>query len=263
VDSAKASAKAPTDRRAEPADPQPLNRAAVLAVWAAAALPMALLSWIVAPFAARGTTGAAPLVRSLLVCLTGGLAWQFVLVVLLVARERRTPGWRGWRAALWLQAPRGERRGRSRVGGRQWLVLIPMLLGFAAESALPTLPVPRGRDLGVFLGSAEGREFFHGAWGWFGVVVLLVVFNTVLGEELLFRAYLLPRMASFGRADWPANGILFAAYHLHTPWVIPATLLDAVILSLPSRRYRSALLGVLVHSSQSIFFLLIILRLVL
>ena len=40
----------------------------------------------------------------------------------------------------------------------------------------------------------------------------MTVFNTVLGEELLFRGLLLPRMNGvFGRRDWLANGVLFAA----------------------------------------------------
>ena len=61
------------------------------------------------------------------------------------------------------------------------------------------------------------------------------VFNTVLGEELLFRGLLLPRMNGvFGRKDWLANGVLFAAYHLHVPWVIPATLLDTFIVAYPA-----------------------------
>jgi hypothetical protein len=39
--------------------------------------------------------------------------------------------------------------------------------------------------------------------------------------------FLLPRMnGTFGRADWVANGILFAAYHLHVPWTIPINLVD-------------------------------------
>ena len=62
----------------------------------------------------------------------------------------------------------------------------------------------------------SGKDFFSGAWGWFAVVVVLAVFNTVLGEELLFRGLLLPRMRRvFGRGDWVANGALFALYHLH------------------------------------------------
>ncbi len=60
------------------------------------------------------------------------------------------------------------------------------------------------------------------------------MFNTVLGEELLFRGFLLPRMNGvLGRRDWLANGVLFAVYHLHEPWVIPAGLLDTFIIAYP------------------------------
>jgi len=67
----------------------------------------------------------------------------------------------------------------------------------------------------------------------------------------------------FGRGDWLGNGLLFAAYHLHIPWAIPATLLDTFIIAYPSKRYRSALVGIVVHSVQSVFFLGVILALVL
>jgi membrane protease YdiL (CAAX protease family) len=87
---------------------------------------------------------------------------------------------------------------------------------------------------------------------WFAAIALLVVFNTVLGEELLFRGLLLPRMQAFGRADWVANGILFAVYHLHMPWAIPTVLVDTFALAYPSRRYRSALIGIAVHSAQTV-----------
>ena len=70
-----------------------------------------------------------------------------------------------------------------------------------------------------------------------------------------FRGYLLPRMNGvFGRRDWVANGVLFAVYHLHVPWAIPATLLDTFIVAYPSKRYRSALIGIAVHSAQSVLF---------
>ena len=49
-------------------------------------------------------------------------------------------------------------------------------------------------DLAEFVGADRGEDFFSGAWGWFALVVVFVVFNTVLGEELLFRGLLLPRM---------------------------------------------------------------------
>jgi hypothetical protein len=75
---------------------------------------------------------------------------------------------------------------------------------------------------------------------------------------------LLPRMqGAFGRFDWVANGFLFAFYHLHEPWLIPTSLVDILALSYPSRRYRSALIGIIVHSSQSFLFLALLLSLVL
>jgi membrane protease YdiL (CAAX protease family) len=115
-----------------------------------------------------------------------------------------------------------------------------------------------------FLGSHAGHTLLAGSWGWFAIIAALVVFNTVLGEELLFRGYLLPRMNGvFGRRDWLANGVLFGIYHVHMPWVIPAALLDTFIISYPAKRYRSALIGIAVHSAQSIVLLGVVLSLVL
>jgi uncharacterized protein len=235
----------------------------IFAVWAAAALPMAAAAWLVAPALEDQFGGEAnvPLVKALLICLTLGLVWQFVLVAVLVRREQRTLQWSTVREALWLRAPRSPKSGRR--GGRLWLILIPLILLFAAESMIPGVGLPENRDLGAFIDSDAGKSFLSGAWGWFGLIVLLQIFNTVLGEELLFRGLLLPRMnGAFGRGDWVANGVLFAAYHLHVPWVIPATLLDTFIIAYPSKRYRSALIGIAVHSIQSVFFIVIIFTLV-
>ena len=139
---------------------------------------------------------------------------------------------------------------------------MPLIVATAVEGLL-VIPGPGARDFAEFLGSDAGEGVLAGAWGWFAIIAVLVVFNTVLGEELLFRGYLLPRMnGRFGRRDWLANGVLFAGYHLHTPWVIPTTLLDTFILSYPSKRYRSALIGIAVHSAQSIVVLGLVLALV-
>jgi membrane protease YdiL (CAAX protease family) len=90
------------------------------------------------------------------------------------------------------------------------------------------------------------------------------VFNTVLGEELLFSGYLLPRMeGAFGRLDWVVNGQLLSSYHLQVWWSIPRALVDTVALALPSRRYRSALIGIAVHSVQSVVLCALVLPIVL
>ena len=237
--------------------------AKILGIWAAAALPMAALAWVVAPWLAGGLDGPLALTRSVLVLLTIGMIWQFVLVVLLIHRERGSLRWSVLKDALWLRAPRSPTTGR--VGGRLWFVLIPCVLLLGAEEFIPSFLPVAGHDFTAFVQSDAGQAFLSGNWVWFAVIVVFVVFNTVLGEELLFRGLLLPRMqGTFGRWDWVANGVLFALYHLHVPWVIPQTLLvDTFVEAYPSRRYRSALIGIIVHSSQSVFVLALVLFLVL
>ena len=103
------------------------------------------------------------------------------------------------------------------------------------------------------MGTHSFHVFLHGNWTWFAIIMVEMIFNTVLGEELLFRGFLLPRMnGAFGHRDWLANGVLFALYHLHVPWVIPGGLLDTFLLAYPSKRYRSALIGICVHSAQTV-----------
>ena len=234
----------------------------ILCIWAAAAVPMALLAWLAAPLLADQLSGPGALSRALIMTLTAGLVWQFVLVMGLVGREQGTLRWSVLKEALWLRAPVSPRTGRR--GGRLWLVALPLIVAFGAEPLLPGPGNPVARDLGDFLASHAGHTLLAGSWGWLAVLTAMFVFNTVLGEELLFRGFLLPRMNGvFGRRDWLANGVLFAAYHLHVPWVIPATLLDTFIVAYPSKRYRSALIGIAVHSAQSVFFLVVVLSLVL
>ncbi len=234
----------------------------IVATWAAAALPMAALAWLAAPWLAGVLDGPGAWPRALVVMLTAGLIWQFALVLFLVHREQGSLRWPVLKDALWLRAPQSPRTGRR--GGRLWLVVVPLVALVAVKEMLPKRPVPASRDLAVFLGSTTGQDFFSGNWTWFAAIVVMGVFNTVLGEELLFRGLLLPRMQGvFGSRDWVANGVLFGLYHLHVPWTIPVNLLDTFVLSYPARRYRSALVGIAVHSAQTVVISLMILALVL
>jgi membrane protease YdiL (CAAX protease family) len=235
----------------------------IVAVWAAAAVPMGLLAWVVAPWLADRLGGDQPLTQALLIVLTVGLIWQFVLVVILLRRELGSLDWTRVRDALWLRPPRDPETGR--VGGKTWWWAVLFGALMAVWAMVPAIPGPSARDFAHFVGSDRGEAFFSGSWGWFAVVVVFVVFNTVLGEELLFRGVLLPRMRGvFGRRDWVANGVLFTIYHLHVPWVIPTTLVEGIFLeAYPSRRFQSAWMGIIVHSLQSVFVIGIVLALVL
>ena len=250
------------DRRAQV---RQYSLAMILAVWAAAALPMGVLAWIVAPPLADRLSGAGdvPMLKALLLVLTVGLIWQFGLVVGLVWFEQRSLRWSTLRDALWLRSPRSPRSGRA--GGRVWLIVIPLIALFTVGAMLPTFGVPDDRDFAKVLDSDATQSFLSGNWGWFSLILVWFVFNTVLGEELLFRGLLLPRMNGvFGRGDWAANGVLFAVYHVHVPWAFPATVLfDTFAMAYPTKRYQSAWIGIAVHSVQSVVLAAIILAVVL
>jgi uncharacterized protein len=238
------------------------SRSRVLVTWAAAAVPMAILAWGVAPALASSMSGPTALPRALILCLGAGLAWQLLFTLVLVRREQGTLRWPVLKRALWLNGPRNPRTGQP--SPRLWWIVVPLILLVAAEEMLPALPTPTARDLALFLTSDAGKDWMSGNWIWFAILVIMFVLNTALGEELFFRGLLLPRMGAFGRGDWLMNGVLFAGYHLHVPWVIPQTLLvDTFAVALPSRRWRSALIGITVHSAQTVFFIVIALTLVL
>lgn len=208
-----------------------------------------------------GLTPAAPVIASehgnlvpvLLICLTAGLVWQFVLVLLLNGFSLRK---------LWLQRPSTP---NGRRGGRLWLWVLPFILGFGALQFVPfELPTVASHDFGAFLADDEGRALLQGNWPLYAPILVTMIFNTVLGEELLFRGLLLPRMrTAFGRADWVANGILMGAYHLHQPWSIPTSIVAGLLMAYPTKRWRSAWMGIIVHSTQSVFLAAITLALVL
>ena len=60
-----------------------------------------------------------------------------------------------------------------------------------------------------------------------------------------------------------ANGVLFAAYHLHRWWAIPGLLVGTLTYACPAKRYRSALVSIVVHSAQSVVMIVLVLPLVL
>ena len=105
--------------------------AEILGVWAAAAVPMGVLAWIVAPWLRDQLGGPEPLAKALLILLTLGLIWQFVLVLILMRWELGTLEWSRLRDALWLRSPRDPKTGR--VGGKVWWWLLLFIFIFALE----------------------------------------------------------------------------------------------------------------------------------
>ena len=111
------------------------------------------------------------------------------------------------RCPLAAAAPRSEDWPRGRQG---LVVAAPFIFLFALEEVLPCSRA-RGQGLRRFPELSTWQGLLLRRVGLVAVIVVLAIFNTVLGEELLFRGLLLPRMrASSEECDWVANGVLFA-----------------------------------------------------
>lgn len=107
-------------------------------------------------------------------------------------------------------------------------------------------------------------EQWVGAWYLLVLWVFQFVGNYLLGEEFLWRSVLLPKMEGvFGKWDWLVNAILFGAAHWGKPWQIPSSIITGIIYTYPSKRFRCAWFGLIVHGVDGLFFLFIMLGLVL
>jgi uncharacterized protein len=188
--------------------------AKILGIWALATAPMGILGWIVFPLLAPDFE-ADPLGSGVtrLVLLTLGLVWLFVLSMIVVRREEGNLRWATVKRRLRLNAPRQPATGQPRA--RLWLWVIPFLVAVAVVQILlnspmenawvsifPFLAEPQGYSSEAIFESQEILQRLVGAWWFFALFVVFAVFNSILGEEFLFRGVLLPKMEGvFGRGS--------------------------------------------------------------
>jgi len=101
--------------------------AKILGIWALAAVPMGILSWIVFP-AVSPDVGSDPLAAGVtrIVLLTVRLIWLFVLSMIIVRQEEGDLRWATVKRRLRLNTPRDPKTGESRR--RLWLWVIPFLI---------------------------------------------------------------------------------------------------------------------------------------
>ncbi|NIV28676.1 MAG: CPBP family intramembrane metalloprotease [Anaerolineae bacterium] len=251
--------------------------AKILGLWVAAAAPMGILGFVVyqalVPDFEADLIGAGFTRVGLI---TVGLIWQFVLSLIIVCREGGDLRWATIRRRLWLNTPRDPQTGEPRR--KLWLWLIPAGLLFFVLAMTPILSplhrlwvslfpffaMPASADLDAVLRAPEMVAQLVGNWSFFGLFLVMAVFN-IAGEEFLFRGVLLPKMEGvFGKWDWVANGVLMGAYHWHQPWMILAGMVTSVLcFALPAKRFRSTWLAIVVHSLQYLIILPMILAVVL
>src|SRR6187397_1788725 len=112
------------------AEGEQYSLAKILGIWALAAVPMGVLSWIVFPAVSpdyRLDPLGAGVTR--IVLLTIGLIWLFVLSMIIVRQEEGDLRWTTFKRRLWLNTPRDPKTGESRRS--LWLGVIPFLIAIA------------------------------------------------------------------------------------------------------------------------------------
>ena len=150
--------------------------ARILGIWALAAIPMAILSWIVFPTLSpdyRSDPLGAGVTRIGL--LTLGLIWLFVLSMIIVRQEEGDLRWATVKRRLRLNTPRDPKTGETRR--RLWLWVIPFLIASAVWDTtlrssvndlsvliFPFLAEPPGYSLDAVFASPEILERLVGAW---------------------------------------------------------------------------------------------------
>ncbi len=245
----------------------------ILLIWLAAGAPMWLLSWIAYPALSAGLSPLdAGMARYQL--LTMGLVWQFALALAIVYAEEGNIRLTTVRRRFWLNHPISARTGETNKS--LWWWIIPLILLVAAlevglrsmlvsqwTAIFPFFAQPKGYDVSALF-SPGLRAQWHGAWSFFWLFFVNALFNTVLGEELIFHGVLLPTMRGvFGKWDWVANGVLFGLYHLHQPWGILSSTVSGLIYAFSGKQFHSNWFPIILHSGQSVYLMFLILGLVL
>ena len=242
--------------------------AKILGIWAGVALPMGLLAWVIAPALIPRLPLHSGITYWLLIIV--GMFWQFVVALVILRRELGTLRWKVLRKRLWLNLPRDPRTGRARARLFWWVVpclMFSFTVGIVLASYVdapvtalfPALQMPEHADT-----SRLADPQFIGQWWLLGVLLTSWVFNYFLGEELLFRGVLLPKMRGvFGRWDWVANAVLFGLYHVHMPWSLPSNIIVNLAYTWPARRFRSNWMAVIVHGVEGLIVLPIVLMVIL
>jgi membrane protease YdiL (CAAX protease family) len=240
----------------------------ILGIWAVVTLPMALLSWVIVP----AIIPYSPFHPGITFWLSiiAGMVWQFVISLVILYRELGTLRWSAIRQRTWLQTPRHPKTDQPNPRLYWWVV--PPLLFLALANYVfadyldapmtwlfPALQPPSFADT-ARLASPE----FHDQWWVLGIALVSFLFNYFLGEELLFRGILLPKMQGvFGKYDWVANAVLFGFYHVHLVWNLPSIIVANLAYSWPARRFRSSWMAVIVHGVEGIPVLVLVLAVVL
>ena len=124
----------------------------------------------------------------------------------------------------------------------QWIASIPLFAPPAALAYLDPRTLPHlsyTRFMGVPL---------LDNW-WVLVAVLLLLVVNILGEELWWRGYILPRQElSYGKGVWVVHGLLWTLFHVvFYPWALLSYLPICLTIPFIAQRLKNTWPGIILH----------------
>jgi membrane protease YdiL (CAAX protease family) len=190
---------------------------------------------------------------------TLGMIWQGVLAYILLRREVQPFTWEGIKNRLWLFTPANPKTGVRSKWMFLWTIPLVTIMQFCYRFGIldplnnllvktfPSLTPPPYTLMKNLSGPAVGQ------WWLLAVLAVMIVFNYFVGEELIFRGILLPKMNGvFGKWDFLANHMLFVTYHLHRISDWPALLVIDWINPWATKRFNSYWVGVILHAVEAV-----------
>jgi membrane protease YdiL (CAAX protease family) len=164
-----------------------------------------------------------------------------------------------------------------RMDGRAWLwtlgvLVLQIAIWFLLQQlsawliAADIVPVPQ--NLPAFLDpqtAATGGVYdravggLQGNWGFIATSLAVLIFN-MLGEEMWWRGYILPRQElAFGKWTWLVHGLMWTGFHAYKWWDLLSLLPLCLGLSYVVCRLRNNTPGLVMHTLQKAdFFLMVV-----
>ena len=84
----------------------------------------------------------------------------------------------------------------------------------------------------------------------FGAITshIIVLFFNIVGEELWWRGYILPRQElTHGKITWLIHGTLWACFHMFKWWAVPFMLITCQIIPFVAQKTKNTWPGMINH----------------
>ena len=86
---------------------------------------------------------------------------------------------------------------------------------------------------------------------WIPIAYLPCLLSNIVGEELLWRGYMLPRQElAFGRWAWLVNGLCWMAlFHMFIPWILLTVIPSMILVPWLAQTQKSTISAMIVHGT--------------